>query len=103
MDRFRNILVSITGEPSRQALLDRAAGVSQEQNKARITLAAVVDDLPWYTRLVLPSAEESNRTLVREQSEALKLLAAPSGRTASMSPPRCSRVVLPSRTDPGGP
>lgn len=75
MDRFRNILVSITGQSSQQPLLDRAARLARE-NQGTVTLTAVVEDLPWYTRLVLPSAEESNRGLVREKVEALEGLAA---------------------------
>lgn len=75
MDRFRNILVLISGPSSQQPLSERAARLAK-QNKGTVTLAAVVEVLPWYTRLVLPSAEESNRALVREKSEALEELAA---------------------------
>lgn len=76
MERFRTILVSVTGHSSQQPLVDRAARLAQ-QNQGTVTLTAVVEDLPWYTRLVLPSAEDSNRALVREKSEALEGLAGP--------------------------
>ena len=56
MHRFRNILVPIGGDPSRQSVLTQAARLAK-QNGAAIKLIAVMEDLPWYTRLVLPTAE----------------------------------------------
>ena len=74
MHRFRNILVPIHGDPSQQAVLARACRLAK-QNGARVKLIAIVEDLPWYTRLVLPTAEELQTLLVREKSEALEGLA----------------------------
>ena len=74
MHRFRNILVPIHGDPSRQAVLNRACRLAK-QNGARVKLIAIVEDLPWYTRLVLPNAEELQTLLVREKSEELEGLA----------------------------
>ena len=74
MHRFRNILVPIDGDPSRQPVLARAARLAK-QNGASIKLIAVVEDLPWYTRLVLPNAEELQTVLVRDRSEVLERLA----------------------------
>lgn len=75
MHRFRNLLVPIDGDPSRQPVLARAARLAR-QNGAAIKLIAVVEDLPWYTRLVLPNAEELQTVLVRDRSEVLERLAA---------------------------
>jgi universal stress protein E len=74
MHRFQNILVPTDRDPSRQSVLARAARLAK-QNGAAIQLIAVVEDLPWYTRLVLPTAEELQAVLVRDRSEALERLA----------------------------
>ena len=74
MHRFRNILVPIGGDPSRQPVLTQAARLAK-QNGAAIKLIAVMEDLPWYTRLVLPTAEELQTVIVRTRSEALEGLA----------------------------
>ncbi len=74
MHRFRNILVPIHGDPSKQTVLARACRLAK-QNGARVKLIAIVEDLPWYTRLVLPNAEELQTLLVREKSEELEGLA----------------------------
>jgi nucleotide-binding universal stress UspA family protein len=73
--RFRNILVSFDGDSSRQSVLSRAARLAQ-QNGAAIKLITGVEDLPWYTRLVLPAADDLQAILVRDKSEALEALAA---------------------------
>ena len=75
MHRFRNLLVPIDGDASRQPVLARAALLAKK-NGAAIKLIAVLEELPWYTRLVLPNAEELQLVLVREKSEALDGLAA---------------------------
>jgi nucleotide-binding universal stress UspA family protein len=77
MHRFRNILVPIGGDPSRQSVLTQAARLAK-QNGAAIKLIAVMEDLPWYTRLVLPTASTF-------------------GRMAWRSPPRSSGAVPTSR------
>ncbi len=76
MQRFKKILVPINGDATRQPVLARAARLGKE-NGASIKLIAVVEDLPWYTRLVLPTAEELQTLLVRERAEALEQLAEP--------------------------
>lgn len=76
MNRFRTLLVPIDGDPSRQPVLARAARLAK-QNGAVIKLIAVVEDLPWYTRLLLPTAEELQTTLVGDKSAILEGLAAP--------------------------
>ena len=97
MHRFRNILVAIDGDHSRQALLRRAARLAK-QNGASIKLIAVVEDLPWYTRLVLPTAEELQTLIVRDKSETLERArrAAPPGRRRT-SPRRSSGADATSR------
>ena len=75
MHHFRNLLVPIDGDASRQPVLARAARLAKLHGAA-IKLIAVLEDLPWYTRLVVPNAEELQTGLVREKSEALEGLAA---------------------------
>ena len=75
MHRFRNILVPIDGDPDSQPVLARAGRLARK-NGAAIKLIDVVEDLPWYTRLVLPDAEELQQVLVRDRSGALEGLAA---------------------------
>ena len=74
MHRFRNILVPISGDLSPRPVLTQAARLAK-QNGATIKLIAVVEDLPWYTRLVLPTAEELQAQIIRTRSEALDGLA----------------------------
>jgi nucleotide-binding universal stress UspA family protein len=76
MQRFRNLLVAIAGDPSPQGVLPRAARLAK-RNGASVKLVAVVEDLPWYTRLVLPTADELQSLLVRKRSEILEQLAEP--------------------------
>ncbi len=76
MQRFRSLLVLIDGDPSRQPVLTRAARLAK-QNGAAVRLVSVVEDFPWYARLVLPNAEELQSVLVHQKSEALAGLAAP--------------------------
>lgn len=85
MQRFRKILVAIEGDLPAQGVLAHAARLAK-QNGASIKLIAVVDDLPWYTRLVLPTSDELQDLLVRERSESLRKIAdqlAQEGVTAS--------------------
>ena len=76
MYRFRNILVAIGGDHFPRGVSVRAARLAK-QNGASIKLIAVVEDLPWYTRLVLPTAEELQALLIRDKAEALERLAEP--------------------------
>ena len=71
MNRFRKILIPIDGDPSRQPVLARAAWLAKEYGAA-IKLIAVVEDLPWYTRLILPTAAEFQAVLVRDKFKALE-------------------------------
>ena len=75
MRQFQNLLVPINGDTSQQPVLARAASLAKRSGAA-ITLIAVLEELPWYTRLVLPDAEERQVVLIREKSEALEGLAA---------------------------
>ena len=76
MQRFRNILVAIDGDHPPQGVLVRAGRLAR-QNGASLKLIAVVEHLPWYARLVLPSAEELQALLVRARAETLERLAGP--------------------------
>jgi nucleotide-binding universal stress UspA family protein len=78
MNRFRNILVALQGNQPGQGALARAALLAK-QSGASLTLIAVVEDLPWYARLVLPAADELQSLLVRKRSEILEHLAEPRG------------------------
>ncbi len=74
MHRFQNILVAIDGDRSPQGVCARAARLAK-QNGASIKLIAVVEDLPWYTHMVLPTAQELQTFIVRDKAEALERLA----------------------------
>jgi nucleotide-binding universal stress UspA family protein len=76
MHRFRNILVALDADRPAEGVLARAARLAK-QNGAAVTLIAVVEDLPWYTRLVLPNADELQGLLVRKRSEILEQLSEP--------------------------
>ena len=76
MKPFQNILVAIDVDHIPQGLCARAARLAK-QNGASIKLIAVVEDLPWYTRLMLPSAGELQSLLVRDKAEALDRVAEP--------------------------
>jgi nucleotide-binding universal stress UspA family protein len=76
MQRFRKILVPIAIDLTPQAVIARAARLAK-QNGASIKLIAVVEDLPWYTRLVLPTADELQTLIARDWAGALERLAGP--------------------------
>jgi nucleotide-binding universal stress UspA family protein len=76
MYRFRNILVALDGDHPAPGVLARAARLAT-RNGASVKLVTVVEDLPWYTRLVLPTAGEFQAILARERAEALERLAVP--------------------------
>ena len=78
MHRFRNILVAVDGDHSPHGVFARAARLAK-QNGASIKLISVVEDLPWYTRQVLPTADELQMLIVRDKAEALGRLAEQSG------------------------
>lgn len=77
MPQFRKVLAYIGDEPVSPALA-RAAAIATRDG-ARLTLIAVVEDVPWYTRLVSSGAEEHQAALVRERTEKLEALARSSG------------------------
>lgn len=89
MHRFRNILVVIDGERPPLGVLARATRLAK-QNEASIKLITVVEDFPWYTRLVLPTAETLQGLAVRDRTEALERLAGQLGRDGVTA----SQVVL---------
>jgi nucleotide-binding universal stress UspA family protein len=74
MHRFGNILVAIDADRPAEGVLARAARLAK-QNGASVALIAVVEDLPWYTRLVLPTADELQSLIVRDRAETLERLA----------------------------
>src|SRR5262245_4216410 len=74
MQRFRKILVPIGGDSARQPVLTQASRLAR-RNGAAIKLIAIVQDLPWYTRLVFPASEELETLIVRHRAEALDRLA----------------------------
>jgi universal stress protein E len=76
MHRFRNILVAVDGDNDSGAAIACAARLAK-RNGASIKLIATVEDLPWYTRLVLPTSEELQTLLVRDRADALERLAEP--------------------------
>jgi nucleotide-binding universal stress UspA family protein len=76
MHRFRNILVAIDGDRPAQGVLARAARLAK-QGGASVKLIAVVEEFPWYARLVLPTADELQALIVRKQTEVLEQLAEP--------------------------
>ncbi len=76
MKRFRSILAAIHGDRPELGAFARAVRLAK-QGGASLTLIAVVENLPWYTRLVLPNADELQSFLVREQFEILERLAGP--------------------------
>lgn len=76
MHRFQNILIPVHADTPPNGVLHRAS-VLARQNEASVRLIAVVEDVPWYTRLVLPNAEELASSLVHDQTESLERLAEP--------------------------
>lgn len=76
MHGFRSILVLVPATGERPAVLERAARMARESGAA-LRLVAVVEDLPWYAKLVFPSADDLQGILVRDKRQALDTLAAP--------------------------
>ena len=74
MKRFRKILIPIRGDRVRPPVLTQAARLAK-QNDAAIKLIAIVEDLPWYSRLVMPATEELERLIIRNRSDLLEGLA----------------------------
>lgn len=76
MQPFRNILVAINGDQPSRSLIARAGRLAKRES-APVRLVAVVEDLPWYARLVLPDAERLQALVVRDREETLERLAEP--------------------------
>lgn len=72
MSPFRKILVAVDDRPARGAIAT-AARLAKRAGAA-VRLVTVVPELPWYTRLVLPTADELQSVLVRERTESLRRL-----------------------------
>ncbi len=70
MPRFRKILVPIEGDLHSQPVLARAARLASK-NGGAIKLISVVEELPWYTRIALPNADELHTHIVRAKSQIL--------------------------------
>jgi universal stress protein E len=74
MRSFKKILVWTGNDSTRQASLGRAARLAKHDG-ATITLTNIVEDTPWYARILLPSAEELRALLIKDKSEYLEKLA----------------------------
>ena len=74
MRRFQKILVWVVSDSPRQTAVGCAARLA-EQNGAAVKLITVVEDLPWYTHRLLPTAKELQALLVKDRSESLEKLA----------------------------
>lgn len=75
MQRFQNILISVMGDAPDSAAVERGVRLARRIG-ARLTLLDVVDDPPWYARLVLPATERLLDEEVRARGERLEALAA---------------------------
>src|SRR5690349_7682099 len=74
MQRFKSILVYLSGEPGDDAALARAARLAR-CNGSALKLVGVVEDFPWYTRLLLPASSEMQSVLVTQKQEHLEACA----------------------------
>jgi nucleotide-binding universal stress UspA family protein len=75
MPPFKEILIQVRGDSPDQAALGRATRLAAGRD-AGLTLVAVVEDIPWYARLVLPRPDELLEAVVRERGRSLETLAA---------------------------
>jgi len=78
MQRFKNILCTITPDADDSVALARAAALAGN-NQASLTVMEVIDDIPPNTKLIerLLSAEELQAKMVAEHEKKLKTLVAP--------------------------
>jgi nucleotide-binding universal stress UspA family protein len=79
MQPFRNLLVVVevdTRKDEASSVIARAARLAR-QSGASITLAASLEDLPWYAHLVLPKADSLRAALAQQYAESLETLAQP--------------------------
>lgn len=74
MRSFQNILLEVHGDSMQPGLWRRTSRVASRSN-ARLTLARVIEDFPWYTRLVIPQAGELLELIHRDRTEQLQRLA----------------------------
>src|SRR5689334_20684426 len=74
MQRFKSILVHLSDEPTDQAVLVRAVRLAR-CNGSALKLVAVIEEFPWYTRLLLPQSTELHDVLVKQKREHLEALA----------------------------
>jgi nucleotide-binding universal stress UspA family protein len=73
MNPFRRILIAVGNAPTHESVVAQAARLA-EQHGASVTLVSVVEDLPWYARLVLPSAQELQELVLQHRADLLERL-----------------------------
>ena len=74
MSSFQNILVEVHGD-SIQSGPWRRAGRIATHSAARLTLVRVLEEFPWYTRLVIPRSGDLLELIERDRTEQLQRLA----------------------------
>ncbi len=77
MQRFKKILVLIDIEAPAHASLERAARLARSNDQAVLKVVSVVEGLPWYARLFLPSSSELQDVIVQRRIERLDAIVAP--------------------------
>ncbi|GIW88360.1 MAG: universal stress protein [Isosphaeraceae bacterium] len=75
MERFANLLVSVVGDPTDPVALQRGVELARRVS-ARLTLIDVVEDPPWYVRLVVPESDRLLAAEMQSRGERLASLAA---------------------------
>lgn len=74
MHAITKILVWISNDTNRDAVVSQGAALAKRY-QAALTLVNVVEELPWYTRLLLPSAEALQGLLLESRLKALETMA----------------------------
>lgn len=80
MSTFTKILAQVRGGDLDQAALRRAARLAAGGGAA-VTIVDAVEDLPWYTRLLLSEPDAQMASVVRDRGQTLEALAAPGRRS----------------------
>lgn len=75
MDRFSKLLVYCQAETPSPSAMERLAGLATRSGAA-IELMSVVEPFPWYTRLLLPVAEDYQRIRTQQAADRLDAVAA---------------------------
>ncbi len=74
MYRFRSLLIPVHHDPIPESVLSQATRLAGRDG-ARITLLIVVENLPWYARLLLAPADELQERIVQDRVDALEQVA----------------------------